>query len=134
MIIKWFHSKGEEELAAARAIRDANQRGDIDAHIIDLAMFEVGNVLLTRLGWPASDVADQLDDLVVICGTPLTTIPAWLRDAAALGAAHRLTFYDAAWAASARGLGIALVSADSALLAAGLADSPASTVTRLRLR
>jgi predicted nucleic acid-binding protein len=134
VLIKWFHSEGEEEVVEARAIRNANRRGEIDARVIDLALYEVGNVLLTGLGWAASEVADQLDDLIVICGTPLVIAPEWLRDAAFLGTAHQLTFYDAAWAASARGLGISLVSADSRLKAAGLAESPASAVERLRLQ
>jgi predicted nucleic acid-binding protein len=31
VLIKWFHSEGEAEVEAARAIRDANQRGEIEA-------------------------------------------------------------------------------------------------------
>jgi len=134
VLLKWFHGSGEAELAEARAIRDAHQRGDLEARIIDLAMYEVGNVLLTRLRWTASDIAGQLDDLVSICGTPLVATSGWLRDAAILGETHQLSFYDAAWAASARGLGIPLVSADAKLIAAGLAESPAVTARRLRLR
>ncbi|HYL72087.1 MAG TPA: type II toxin-antitoxin system VapC family toxin [Candidatus Dormibacteraeota bacterium] len=134
VIFKWFHEDGESEVAEARAIRDANQRGTVDACIIDLALYEVGNILLVRLRWNAEDIADQLHDLITICGTPFVTTPAWLRDAAALAAANRLTFYDAAWAATARGLGITLVSADAALLAAGLAQSPAAAARQLRLR
>lgn len=133
VVIKWFHSTGELGLAAARALRDAHQRGQIDARIIDLGLYEVGNVLLTRLRWSARDIAAQIDDLIAICGTPLATLPAWLHDAASIGVAHRLTFYDSAWAASARALGVPLVSADAKLVAAGLADTPAATVRRLRL-
>jgi predicted nucleic acid-binding protein len=43
-----------------------------------------------------------------------------------------LTFYDAAWASSADALGISLVSVDAKLLTAGLAESPAAVVQRLR--
>lgn len=134
VLIKWFHESGEAELAEARAIRDAHRRGELEARIIDLAMYEVGNVLLTRLRWAASDVADQLDDLVAICGTPLIVTSSWLRDAAVLGDTHRLTFYDAAWATSARALGIPLVSADAKLIAKGLAESPSATARRLQLQ
>lgn len=134
VLIKWFHESGEAELAEARAIRDAHVRGEIEARIIDLALYEVGNVLLTRLRWKAPDIAGQLDDLVTICGTPLLATADWLRDAAGLAENHRLTFYDAAWAASARGLGIPLVSSDAKLVAAGLAEAPAMTAGRLRLR
>ncbi|MGH7722124.1 MAG: type II toxin-antitoxin system VapC family toxin [Candidatus Dormibacteria bacterium] len=133
VLIKWFHSKGETQVAEARAIRDAHQRGDLDALVIDLAVYEMGNVLLRALHWSAAEVADQLDDLVAICGTPLVMAPEWRRDAALIGTTHQLTFYDAAWASSARAMGIPLVSADAQQLKAGLAESPAAVVERLRL-
>ena len=49
VLIKWFHSKGESELDAARALRSAHLRGEIQAHVIDLAVYEVGNVLSLRV-------------------------------------------------------------------------------------
>ncbi len=133
VLIKWFHREGESELAEARAIRDAAGVGDIQVRMIDLVLYEMGNVLLRGLGWTASDVADQLDDLVVICGAPLAMASEWLRQAADIGATRRLTFYDAAWAGAAEALGVSLVSADAQLLAAGLAESPAAAAARLRL-
>ena len=133
VLIKWFHSEGEGELAAARAIRNASQRGDIDTRVIDLALYEMGNVLLRALRWPPADVAGQLDDLVTICGTPIVILPAWARQAAFLGADHQLSFYDAAWAASAQAMGVSLVSADTRLLRAGLAESPEQAAGRLHL-
>lgn len=39
---KWFHGAGETELEAARALRDAHVTGRVDAHILDLALYEVG--------------------------------------------------------------------------------------------
>jgi predicted nucleic acid-binding protein len=133
VLIKWFHSEGESELAGARSIRDATQVGDLQSRVIDLALYEMGNVLLRALGWSGSDVADQLQDLVIICGPPLAMDNEWLRQAAELGERHRLTFYDAAWAAAAAALGVSLVSVDAQLLGAGLAESPAAVVQRLRL-
>lgn len=133
VLIKWFHSKGESELKEAHAIRNAAQRGDVECRVIDLALYEMGNVLLRSLGWKGSDVADQLDDLIAICGAPLTMTREWLRRAADIGTIHGLTFYDAAWAASAVDLGVSLVSSDRLLLASGLAESPTSTAQRLRL-
>lgn len=133
VLIKWFHSTGEPELAEARALRAAHLSGDVEAHVLDLAVYEVGNVLVRALQWSAEDVADQLDDLLAICGTPLVLTAAWLRDAAALATEHRLSFYDAAWAAAARGLSIPLVSADRKLVTSGLAESPTMVARRLRL-
>ena len=133
VLIKWFHSAGESELEEARAIRHAVQSGDLEALILDLALYELGNVLLRALGWPAADVANQLDDVLVISGTPISMLPAWFRDAALLGHRYKLTFYDAAWAAGARGLDVPLISADTHLLDAGLAESSTAFAQRQRL-
>ena len=133
VLIKWFHDAGESELAPARAIRAAHVRGDLDAHVLDLAMYEVGNILTRALRWTAADVADQLDDITAIVGAPIMMEQGWLRDAAALAETHMLSFYDASWAAAAGALGVSLVSADRQLLAAGLAETPSVVTSRLNV-
>jgi predicted nucleic acid-binding protein len=133
VLIKWFHEAGESELGEARAIRDAHIRGDLDAHVLDLAIYEVGNVLARALKWTAGDVSDQLDDLMAIVGPPIVMAQGWLRDAAGLAERHMLSFYDASWAATALALGISLVSADRRLVAAGLAETPGAVASRLNL-
>jgi predicted nucleic acid-binding protein len=133
VVIKWFHSDGEGELPAARALRSSHISGDLDAHVLDLGVYEIGNVLVRALRWNAADVADQLDDLLAIVGPPLVMAAAWLRDAASLAERHALSFYDACWATTASELGVPLVSADRRLLDAGLAESPSDVVHRLKL-
>lgn len=133
VLIKWFHAEGENELAEARAIRDAHVRGDLDAHILDLAIYEVGNVLARALRWSATDVAGQLDDLVAIVGPPLVMSHDWLPEVARLAELQGLSFYDASWAATAAALKITLVSADRRLLSAGLAETASAVVARLHL-
>lgn len=133
ILIKWFHESGESELLEARALRDAHVRGELDAHVLDLAVYEVGNVLARALSWPAAEVADQLDDLVAITGPPLVMAQHWLREAARLAEVHALSFYDASWASAAAALEIPLVSADRRLLAAGLAQSATEMSSRLGL-
>lgn len=133
VLIKWFHSEGEAEVEPARALLTAHVRGDLIAHVIDLAFYEVGNVLIRALNWDAATGGDQLDDLREIVGSPLTPSAETLRDAAMLADIHALSFYDAAWAAAARGFGVVLVSADRRLQEAGLAESPRQTADRLRL-
>jgi predicted nucleic acid-binding protein len=133
VLIKWFHDAGESEVAEARAIRDAHIRGDLDAHVLDLAIYEVGNVLARALKWTASDIGDQLDDLLTIIGSPIAMARGWLRDAAVLAETQALSFYDASWAAAAAALGISLVSADRRLIAAGLAETPTTITSRLNL-
>lgn len=133
VLIKWFHSDGEGELSEARALRSAHASGELTAHVLDLALYEVGNVLTRALRWSAADVADQLDDLHAILGPALVMSPLWLRRAATLASDHTLSFYDASWAATAQELGLSFISADRRLQVAGLAESPSEIVRRLRL-
>jgi predicted nucleic acid-binding protein len=133
VLIKWFHSEGESELSQARALRLAHAAGEVEAHVLDLAAYEVGNVLMRALRWTGADVADQLEDLHAIVGPPLAMTPVWQRRAATLAYNHGLSFYDASWAAAAAELGIPLVSADRQLLAADLAESLTEVTSRLKL-
>lgn len=133
VLIKWFHSTGEGELQPARALRAAHISGELEAHMLDLACYEVGNVLVRALHWAASDVANQLDDLNAVLGPALVMTPTWLRSAATLAHTHQLSFYDASWAATALELDMPLISADRRLLTAGLAESPTDVSNRLEL-
>jgi predicted nucleic acid-binding protein len=133
VLIAWFHAEGEQHVEQARALQRAHLKGDLRVHVLDLAIYEVGNVLVRALRWPAAQVADQIDDLAIICGSPITLTPTWARQAAQLAEEHALSFYDAAWAAVARDLDVPLVSADRELLRAGLAVSPPQVVEQLGL-
>ncbi|MGH8996132.1 MAG: type II toxin-antitoxin system VapC family toxin [Acidimicrobiales bacterium] len=133
VVLKWFHDEGESEVRESRAILDAHTRGEVRLHVIDFALYELGNVLLRGLGWSGPDVAGQLDDLVRLLGVPLAMTEEWNRRAALLGAEKGLTFYDAAWAAAGAALGVPLVTGDRSLLAARLGESPTSVVQRLLL-
>lgn len=134
VLIKWFHREGEGEVLESRALRDAHVRGELAVHMLDLAIYEVGNVLTRALKWDASAVADQIDDLLHIVGFPLAMSECWWREAATLAERHSLSFYDAGWAASAAMLHIPLVSADRRLLAAGLAQTPSAVCAQYGLR
>jgi predicted nucleic acid-binding protein len=133
VVVKWFHAENEAEVAESRAILAAHRDGVLTAHILDLGVYELGNVLLRALRWSAEAAADQIDDLIVICGQPLVPTPEWRRDATTLAHQHRLTFYDALFTAAARALGAQLVSMDHQLLAADLAETPAKFVSRVGL-
>ncbi len=63
--------------------------GHLDAHMLDLAIYEVGNLLARALRWRADDVADQLEDLAAIASPALVMSQAWLREAARLTEVHR---------------------------------------------
>jgi predicted nucleic acid-binding protein len=133
VIVKWFHSTGEDEVPASRAVLAAHRDDLLTAQLLDLALYELGNVLVRALGWSGQDTADQLDDLLVICGAPLVPTPAWRRDAAELAASHRLSYYDASYAAAARALAVPLITADRKLIVTGLAESPSQFALRTGL-
>jgi predicted nucleic acid-binding protein len=133
VLIKWFHSEGEDEISAAKAILAAHLSRELTAHVLDLALYELGNVLTRALGWHATGVADQLEDLQVLVGPSLNLTANGFRAAAELAETHSLTFYDASWAAAAAELSCSLVTADRQLLATGLAESASQACTRLRL-
>lgn len=131
VVIKWFHAEGESEVAESRALLAAHRDELVTAHVLDLGIYELGNVLLRSLRWAAADVADQIDDLLVICGPPLTAAPRWYRTAAQVGAEHSLSFNGAMFVAAAQHMQASLVSADRKLLAAGLAESAGSLARRI---
>lgn len=130
--LKWLHEAGEAEVAPSRALLEAHRRGELTAVLLDLAIYELGNILLRRLRWAAA-VADQLTDLLTICGPLLPWQEEWLAPAAGHAERHGLSFYDACWATAAESFGVGLVSADRQLLAAGLAESPTAAAGRLGL-
>ncbi len=130
VVLKWFHDEGEQEVEEARRLLAAHRAGQLTAWILDLTFYELGNVLLRALGWPAADVAAQLDDVRAICAV-LAPSAGELRLAAQLAEAHTLTFYDAVYAAAARSRGAALATADQALLDAGAGESPGAIAARL---
>lgn len=131
VVLKWFHSSGESEVEPARSLLAAHTEGVIAIGLTDLVPYELGNILVRSLRWPAEVVADQLDDLVVICGSPVPLSREEHRAAAALATEYGLTFYDASFAAAARSWGAQLVTADRALLGAGLGVSATEAAGRL---
>lgn len=120
VIVKWFHEDGEAEVEQARSLLQAHRDGREQILVLDLAAYELGNVLLRALKLPAPVVSQQLRLLLTLCGPLVHPRPSWLDAAADLGERHGLTFYDASWAAAAEALGCPLVSADRLLLASGL--------------
>jgi len=78
----------------------------------------------------ASDIAEQLDDLALLCGEGLTLTPDLRAVTAKVAVEDRLTFYDAAYVAVSRSQRLDLVTADRGLLAAG-GESPADYAARM---
>lgn len=133
VLIKWFKTDHETEVAPARALRDAHIAGTVRLQVLDLAIYELGNVLVRSLRLPPEPVLTILDGTHSIVGPPVGLSWTWLPEATRLATEHGLTFYDACWAAAARRLSVPLVSADRQLLASGLAESPTDAARRLQL-
>jgi predicted nucleic acid-binding protein len=122
--VKWFlpvEREPDGELARSAV-------GRLPMRISSLGFFEVGNVVTIHSGWPAERVGAALELLREICGPPVELLPEDFAVAAELALAHRLTFYDASYAAIARRLGRCVLSADADLVDAGLAESLATAL------
>jgi predicted nucleic acid-binding protein len=131
VVLKWFHSEGEEEVEAARALLDAHKERVVALSVLDLTAYEVGNALVRgRAGASAEQAATVLEALAEICPS-LPPRPEEMRTAAELAERHDLTLYDAAYAAVARSRSSELVTLDRALLDAKLGSSPAELIMRL---
>lgn len=119
VVLKWFHEEGESDVAPARRLLTAHRGGDARVLLLDLAVYELGNVLVRALRQPAAVVTQQLDLLHRLCGPFLHPAPSWHARAAQTAETYRLSYYDASWAAAAEALDCPLVSADRRLLAVG---------------
>ena len=130
IVLKWFHDDGDAEVEGSRRLLAAHRDGQLTALILDLTLYELGNVMLRALRWRSAEVVAQLDDIRSICAI-LAPGAIELRLAVELAEAHALTYYDAVHAAAARSRGAVLVTADRALLDAGVAEPPGLVAARL---
>ena len=127
VVLKWFHAAGEESVEPARAILEAFARRRIDLVVLDLTIYEIGNVLVHSAGVSPEATAKVLEALNEIC-QPVALHASELVTAARLARDHQLTFYDAAHAAIAQERGGRLVTLDRRLLRAGLGVRPEDVV------
>jgi predicted nucleic acid-binding protein len=120
------HHASAQQLLEAAATRAATIAA------LDLTLYEVANVAVVRWRSPAD--AERLAALVVLaCPATLERVDeALVRTATAVAARHGLTVYDGAYAAAAARRSWTLVSGDvTALVAPGLAISPAAALARI---
>ena len=124
IVLKWFHSEGEEEVESARALLDAHKERTVALSVLDLTAFEIGNALMRgRADASAEQTATVIEALAEICPA-IHPSPREMRAASQLAERHDLTLYDAAYAAVARSRSAELVTLDRALLAAKLGSRP----------
>jgi predicted nucleic acid-binding protein len=122
--LKWFHSKGEEEVESARALLGAHRERTVALTVLDLTAYEIGDALIRgRAGASAEQAATVIEALAEVCPA-LRPSPEEMRLASQLAEQHDLTLYDAAYAAVAQSRSAELVTLDRALLAAKLGSRP----------
>jgi predicted nucleic acid-binding protein len=124
VVLKWFHSEGEEEVEPARALLDAHKERTVALSVLDLTAYEVGNALMRgRAGACAEQAATVIEALAEVCPV-IRPSPEEMRVASQLAERHDLTLYDAAYAAVAQSRSAELVTLDRALLGAKLGTRP----------
>jgi predicted nucleic acid-binding protein len=129
--LKWLRLERELEVAESRAILALHVAGHVQIYVLDLALYEIANALIRKVGWSGRYVASRLIDLEALAIEIAPLPPSARTDAAELADRHELTFYDAAHWAFARALGIPLVTADRELVAAGGGMSPTAFAATL---
>ena len=132
VLLKWFHRQGEDETEQAEWHLQAHRQGLVHAHVLDLGLYELGNVLVRALNRTAAQSAAVLDAAMALCGPALTLTAADFRTAAELACDDGLTFYDAAFAVAAKSHDCTLISADRRLLATGHAITLTQSMAQLR--
>jgi predicted nucleic acid-binding protein len=111
VVLKWFRSESERNLAAARSLRSAFEAGEL---LVFAPPLEIVNVAGRRWGWAEEslvELAAALDALGLDLREPeLGSVARWT--------AHGLTAYDAAYVALAEAEAVTLVTDDDFIVAA----------------
>ena len=115
--VKWFKPASiEPDSDLARAAI-----GNLPLRTTSLAFYETGNVL-SRAGQTPERIAANLDVMSQACGSPVELKSEDFAVCAEISNEYGITFYDASYVAIARRLKRRVLSADSDLLAPGLAS------------
>ena len=112
VVLKWFHSQGEDHVEAARELRERFEAGELRVLAPPLLWLEILNVAARRWRWTAAQL-DQLAGALPELGFELIepelhSVARW--------AANGLTAYDAAYAAVAEEVGAQLVTDDTEMV------------------
>lgn len=127
VVLGWL-GPGDPESAT---LLDAATEGHCRLLVLDLTLYEVGNVLVRKQGRSGSEVAAVITGIETVADV-LRPDEITLQDAARLAADDGLTLYDAAYAAQALALGAVLATRDGDFLDIGLGLGPATVVDLVR--
>lgn len=113
VVLKWFHSEGEEHVDVARHLRAQFEAGELGVLTPQLLWLELLNVAARRWGWPQpqlEQLAVTLERLGFEALEPeLLSVARW--------AANGLTAYDAAYVAVGEQAGVQLITDDEQIVA-----------------
>lgn len=112
VLVKWFHSEGEQNVEAARLLRAQFEAGELRVLAPPLLWLEIVNIAARRWAWPEDKLARlamSLTELGFELVEPdVVAVARW--------AARGLTAYDAAYVAVAEGASAELVTDDREIL------------------
>jgi predicted nucleic acid-binding protein len=128
VVLKWFHSEGEDRVKESRELRTRFEAGELRVLAPPLLWLELLNVAARRWGWAPTrleQLAATLPNLGFELPEPeLSSVARW--------AASGLTAYDAAYVAVAEQAGVALITDDEQIVrgapevAVALGEGPAA--------
>ncbi len=123
VVVGWLEPDDTE----SGALLEAGMRGACRLLVLDLTLYEVGNVLVRKHARSGRQVATVIRGIETVAevARPDGLV---IRDAARIADEDALTFYDAAYAAQALALGAVLATRDSDFLDRGLGLRPATVV------
>ncbi|MFO1400081.1 MAG: type II toxin-antitoxin system VapC family toxin [Steroidobacteraceae bacterium] len=111
VIVKWvLPSEGEDDAARALALRDAIVREQVHVRVPSLWLYEVGNTIARRF---PEHAAPWLAALMKFGLEEAPASPRWITTALELATRYGVTFYDAAYHATALVCGGVFVTADA---------------------
>lgn len=124
--LAYARAEGEPDHEAAVDLIRRSARGHVELRLLDVTLYELGNVAICAWKQPTRMARLIVDAALDIAGgLPLVPTAAERREAHRLAEEHRLSVYDATYAAVAQERRLTLVSGDRQLLRAGLASAPA---------
>ena len=118
VVVKWFFDEPGAQTPASRRLVAASGEGLVELKVLDLTYYEAGNSF-GRLGAPAAVVSGLLEQVHEVCGAGFVTDRHRRAAVANVAETNGLSFYDAAYVATADHYQMTLVTADKAMLEAG---------------
>lgn len=113
VIIKWFSE--EEYTDKALKLRDDFFKGEAELAVPDLLLYEVSNALRYNADFDENDVAEAVGSLFDLGMSVIVPNREVIDSAINLAYEHRITVYDAYYAALAKAIDFLLITADGKL-------------------